>query len=395
MPPATATAHYARDTAPVVSGPLALIVPSPESAELQQHYRSHDQGFVTVSPPAHTLPPGAATPSPDATNTVLHQGLRSTARQLRALGVSGIVPGSSQGVDLAARLAEQLDLPGNEPSTSMVRRDRDAQAKAWSRAGLPSARTVRSTSLPTALRWARFVNVPQLVVAPADTSVSGPARTCRAHAEIGLAWVPIRRAAHHHSGSRHVVLQERIAGRQYTVRTTTAEGQHTVTEIWALTHTPAGLLDRADLLPASSILNRPLKHLAGHALTALGVRHGAMRLRLAHHPERGPVLLSARVDVTPTHPRPAARLHTTRVTLHAPADGVLNRRLLRTVIQLPTVYRIEGELQPGVPITQTHNRHTSPGVVELVGGPAAVRADHDMIRRLEARGLYAQFGDTL
>ncbi|MFF0629907.1 hypothetical protein [Streptomyces sp. NPDC004296] len=393
---ALAAAPDAAHHSPATAGTVALVGPDVgpdvESEEWQATLRHQGQPYVLVTLPAEALARGAVG---DRAPSVVHRGLRSTARCLHAHKVTAIVPGSARGVELADQLAEQLGLPGNDPSTSELRRDRGAQAAAWARAGLPSARTQPTTSLPAALRWARFVALPELVVSPADTAVCVPARVCRAHTDLGLAWTHMRRAAHHRGGSRQVVLQERVPGRQYTVRATTADGQHTVTEIWSLTHTPEGLLDRSDLQPDSGLLHRSLSHLAGQALTALGVRHGAMRIRMAYHPERGPVLLSARCDVTPTHPRPTTRLHTTRVALNAPADGVLNRRLLRALLALPTVNQITGDLHPGAVVTQTTNRNTSPGQIELVGGPAAVETDYQAIRRFEARGLYAQFGEAL
>ncbi|MFK0295225.1 hypothetical protein ACIQU6_32800 [Streptomyces sp. NPDC090442] len=391
MTPATA---HVPDAAPVTTGTVALIVPGPEAAELQEEFRRQGQSYVTVTPPLHTLPLNASAPTVADTDTVLHQSLRSTVRHLRARGVSAVMPGSSLGLDLAARLAEQLGLPGNEPSNSVLRRDRGAQASAWARAGLSTARTQRSSGLPAAVRWAKFVALPELVVAPGDTSVSGPARVCAAHADIAAAWTRMRTIAHRQSGSRHVVLQERIPGRQYTVRTTTHEGQHTVTEIWALTHTPNGLRDFADLVPTHGLLHRSLTHLAQQALTALGVQHGAMRIRIAH-PEHGPVLLSARLDVAPPPAQPASRLHTRRVELIAPADGTLNRRLLRSLHSLPTLSESSGELRPGALVPRTIDHLTSPGTLTLTGGPAAVETDYQTVRSLEARGLYNQVGGEL
>jgi len=354
----------------------------------------------------HIIRPLAATddvPPGHFTHTVVHASMRRTLTALRAHHVGAVLAGSAQGIDLADQLAQQLRVPGNAPLTSALRRDRAAQADALTLAGLAAPLHLRTKRLSSAVRWARFLNLPAYVVAPADSSVAGPARTCHTHAQIGLAWGALRRAAHRQSGDHHLVIQEAVPGPYYLLHTVSHAGRHTVGEIWCETRTPGGPADRADRVPGNGVLARALTLYLTRALDALGITEGTFRSRIAYPPDRGPVLLATRLDAATglraaTHlpggaPRREPSLPMTRVSLIAPHEGTVAPQLLRAVTSLPTVARIEGDgLYGGAPVARTVSRLTCPGTLVLTGGRRAIEADYRAIRSLEAQGLFAGVG---
>lgn len=386
------------------NGAAAVVAPSAHCTAAADFNR---RGIpcIAVTLPRYLCHLAAADDLPAGTyaHTVVHESMRRTLKAMRSHRVTTVVAGSAHGTHLAEQLALELGLPGNCPDTSQRRGDRAAQAQALAAAGMAAPHGLRTNSLQAAVRWAQFCRFPRYVVAPADTSVSGPARECSSPAEIGLAWRALSRTAHRHSGGGDLIIQEWLPGAQYVVHSATGRAPdgssvHSVREIWSETHTRGGLLDRRDLVHPSGLIHRALRNYVPRMLDALDVTHGTLRSRIAYVPTRGPILLAARPspdehpDRTDTRGRgraaPAAGRHTTRVALIAPSDGYINGRLLRTLFALPTLVAVEGALHPGAPVLRTTGRHTSPGSLVLRGQARAIEADHRTVRDLEARGLY-------
>lgn len=381
----------------------AIVAPDGDLTPTVRDLTRQGWHVLAVTLPRNTLPLTATDPTPNDTYTdvVVHDSPRRTLNRLSRHGVSCVVGGSSVGIAVADQLAARLGVTGSgDPATSPQRYDRAAQAQALTLAGLAAPRSLRATSLPAALRWARFCQLPAYALAPADTSVGGPARVCRTQMDISLAWPALRRAARRQAAGSGLVIQEAIAGPQYLIHTVTHHGQHRVEQIWSETRTAEGLADRLDAVPSSGMLARALRCAMPPILDALGVHAGAYRSRIAYAPGHGPVLLSARPDPSQTllaltgnptpPPPPRAQLHTTHVALIAPHDATLNARRLRALTSLPTVSRIVGPLYPGAAISRTVGRLTSPGTLVLTGGRRAIDADYDHIRRLEAGDLYVR-----
>ncbi|MGW2027383.1 hypothetical protein [Streptomyces decoyicus] len=374
---------------------VAVVAPSADLHDTVRDLRHQGTPCLAVTLP-HRIRPLTATdavPPGHYAHTLTHDSMRRTLAALRTHGVRTVVAGSAHGIDLADQLAQQLGLPGNTPLTSILRRDRAAQAEALSLAGITAPLHVRTTSLRSAIRWATCVGRSTYVVAPADTSTAGPARTCRTHGQISLAWGALRRAAHRQTGDRRLVIQETVPGPHYLLHTVSHAGRHTVREIWCETRTPGGLADRADRVSGTGLLARALTLYLNQALDALGITDGAFRSRIAYPPDRGPVLLATRLDTTANlhaattpfgPPRRETPLPTTRVSLIARHDATIASQALRAITSLPTVHHIEGEtLYGGAPVSRTVNRLTCPGTLVLTGGRRAIEADYRVIRALE------------
>ncbi|MFI1203447.1 hypothetical protein ACH4VR_29125 [Streptomyces sp. NPDC020883] len=294
----------------------AIIAPHSETSSLLR--KAHSQGWncITVSLPPHALPLTLAQDPPtiDTAQSLTHKSMRRTAKALRAHGIRAVIPGSPLSIALALsdQLAQELHLPGNDPETSQLRCDRGAQAAALTQAGVVAPRSLRTTNLSDALRWAHLCRLPAYVIAPASTAASGLARTARTDEEISRAWRQLRRTAHHRTGGRNLVIQEALPGPQYILHSITSPDEdrprHTITEIWS-SQTRTIPLGRP--VAQGELIARTLSRYARQVLDVLEVEAGALRSRIVCAPGQGPTLLSARV-----HPA-----HSLRHTTAPPADA--------------------------------------------------------------------------
>ncbi|GAA1890111.1 hypothetical protein GCM10009837_10230 [Streptomyces durmitorensis] len=381
---------------------------------------------VAVELAPETLPPELAgsTVSGEYRRRIVHTGsLRETVKLLAPHQVGAVVAGSALGIDLADQLAERLRSTGNDPSSSPLRHDIGLQAETLAAAGVAVPRGIRTASLATALDWAAFYDLPEYVVAAADTALEAPVRRCRSGYDLAVAWRAMRRTAHQHGLDPHLVLQEHLSGAVYHLDTVTGSGpfgavQHRVTRVWAETRAPSGLHDRSDLVDPRGHAPRVLTLYMQRVLDILGVTTGALRSRLVVVHGQGPVLVRAESGppmdaadrvlreltgsnlvqdavqaVLPECPqaatRPSPRPHVARVSLIAPQDGALDEELLRTVTTLPTVRQAVGALRPGARVRRTVDRASSPGELVLAADSRKdVDRDHRAIRSAERRGLY-------
>ncbi|WP_455361263.1 hypothetical protein [Streptomyces sp. SYSU K21746] len=404
----------------------AVVAPHGDDGEYEREFALRGWQCVAVTLPSYTLPPAYAGMEPHSAyaQRVSHAGsLRRTVKKLRAMNVSAVVAGSALGVELTDRLAHAMSLPGNDPATSLLRRDRGVQAAALADAGVAAPRGLRTDRLADALAWTDRWPLTEYVIAPADSSVAASARRCRNRSEVCAAWREIRRVSHRHTSEAHLVIQEYVPGPQYLVNSVTSRAldgtvEHVITEIWSETRTDQQLHDRSDLLGRHTLMARALSLYTMRVLDVLGVESGPVRSRIVFVPGRGAVLLAARAyarpspahDVTyaahgsgPFHhavdaavcdgvqraARGGSRVHLARVSLIAPQDGALDARLLRMLTTLPTVAQVVGPLRPSEPVRRTVDRSTSPGeLVLLAPTRRALEEDYRIIRAAEALGLY-------
>ncbi|MFF8847637.1 hypothetical protein ACF08N_33845 [Streptomyces sp. NPDC015127] len=174
-------------------------------------------------------------------------------------------------------------------STSVPTHDRGFQAAALESAGTPTPRTLRTASLGQALRWTQLLQLPAFVVTPAHIGVISQPFRCGSADELTCAWNRIRQAAAAQKLDDHVVVQELITGPHYVVDRSAKDPEAAV-RIWAEAHRPRGHRDR---LPRTGLLHRSLSLYTARVVTTLGITQGTVRCRIARHPERGLLLLSA------------------------------------------------------------------------------------------------------
>ncbi|MFC8128353.1 hypothetical protein [Streptomyces sp. NPDC057302] len=419
-------ASAALETVPPADRVAVVVAPYGDDGAYAGEFTARGWPCVAIELAPAMLPPELAgsTVTGEYRHRIVHTGsLRETVKLLAPHRVGAVVAGSSLGVDLADQLAEQLRRTGNDPSSSLLRHDIGLQAETLAAAGVAAPRGIRTASLATALDWAAFYDLPEYVVAAADTALEAPTRRCRSGYDLAVAWRAMRQNAHQQGLDPHLVLQEHLCGTVYHLDTVTGRGpsdavEHRVTRIWAETRTPAGLHDRSDLVDPRGLAPRLLTLYMLRVLDILGVRTGVLRSRLVVVDGQGPVLVRAEPGppmdaadtvlreltgsdlvqdavqaVLPDRPRtparPVRRPHIARVSLIAPQDGAIDEELLRTITALPTVRQAAGDLRPGARVRRTVNRTSSPGELVLAADNRRdVDRDHRAIRSAERRGLY-------
>ncbi|MEV5784597.1 hypothetical protein AB0L42_26845 [Streptomyces sp. NPDC052287] len=410
-------------------GVVAVVAPFSSG----KHYRDEiiHRGWkcVAVIPAEDMLPPlyrGSPAPT-EYQQVVTHDGsLDMTAQALRALQVTAVVAGTEIGVALTEQLAHRLNVPGNDPRTSHLRRDKGAMAAALTRADLDGPRSLSTDRLQDALSWAQSLpDVRDFVLKPADSAGSDGVAFCAGLGDIETAWKKLHQVPNAMGGGNdHLVLQERLRGSQYVVNSVSVTdlrgaARHTVTECWADRRTPDGhLYDRLDLLSRNRMVPRVLADYTVRALDALGVANGPAHSEVMYVPGRGPVLIetgarpegsydphSMREATGSDHIRDAVhavvtgkprrlaadrpRATVAKVSLIAPYDGVLDPLFVERLLNLPTVRGHVGALVPGGCIQRTVDLLTSPGRLTLAAeDPREIDHDHAVIRAMENSGLY-------
>lgn len=411
--------------------PAALVVaPYGDGGAYAGEFTARGWPCIAIELAPETLPPElvGCTVSGAYHHRIVHTGsLRETVASLASHRVGAVVAGSSLGVDLADQLTERLLRTGNDPSSSPLRHDIGLQAETLAFAGVAAPRGIRTASMATALDWAAFHDLPEYLVAPADTAIEAPVRRCRSGYDLAVAWRDMLRTTQQQGLRPHLVLQEHLSGTVYHLDTVTGRGplgavEHRATRIWAETRTPGGLHDRSDLVDPRGFVPRLLTLYMQRVLDILGVTTGVLRSRLVVVDGQHPVLVRAEpgppVDAAdlvlreltgsnlvhdavqaalPGSPRlpasPLPRQHVARVSLIAPRDGTLDAKLLRTITTLPTVRHTAGDLRPGARVRRTAGRTSSPGELVLAAeNRRDIDTDHRAIRVAERRGLYRAAG---
>ncbi|MET8411277.1 hypothetical protein ABZV34_24750 [Streptomyces sp. NPDC005195] len=418
-----------RAAAVLSGGRVAVVAPFSSGRYYRAEFVHRGWECVAVSPATAALPPlyqGGIAPI-GYQGVVTHNGdLNATAQTLRALRVTAVVAGTEIGVPLTEQLASRLDLPGNDPRTSHLRRDKGAMAAALIQAGLDAPRSLSADRLQDALSWAQSLpDVEDFVVKPADSAGSDGVAFCAGPDDIRAAWTKLHLVPNAMGGlNNHLIIQERLRGTQYVVNSVSATNlrgtaRHTVTECWADRRTPGThLYDRLDLLHRNRLVPRVLTDYTVRALDALGIINGPAHTEVMYVPGRGPVMIetgarpegfydphSMREATGSDHIRDAVhavvtgkprrlaadrpRATVARVSLIAPYDGILDPVLVNTLLDLPTVRGHVGNLVPGGRIKRTVDLLTSPGRLTLAAeDPREIDHDHAAIRGLEDSGLY-------
>ncbi len=379
---------------------------------------------------------------------------KDTGRTLASLGVTHLIPGSESGVALADQLSALLELTGNDPDTSRLRRDKKAMAAALASAGLAHARTYHARTLAEAREAGalaaslfadqrtdharRLVEVGDaasaigrwpVVVKPVASGGSDNVVFAKNLQEVESAAATILATSNVYGEPNDAVIcQEYLDGPQYAVNTVSRNARHRIVEVWRDTRTRiAGRLiyDRMDLLPANDPRLPELAAYVGACLDALGIEHGAAHSEVILT-SRGPVLVetagrlqggdsvalmraatgSSQTDalLQALLDDPAAADHepvadyayvpVTQLFLNAPDGAAIGpASAIQALMSIPGVAGLVSPLRPGAPVNRTIDLLTSPGTVYLAD-PDAAQIEHAylQVRTLEARGLYTRAG---
>jgi hypothetical protein len=341
-----------------------------------------------------------------------------------------VLPGDESAVPDAELLAGKLGLHGNDPGTTSWRTGKIAMQNALASAGVPAARTYEAASLAQAAAAAQAVAGAAgwpVVVKPRWSASSVGVSICHTPADVSAAWAATagQRGALGEI-TRVVAVQEYLDGQKWTVDTVTVPGTggpvHVLTSLWRERVIVTGghvAWDQSWLVPPAVVTDprSPALRVAAYArraldavgvvwgpactevmLTGRGPRLVEVMARLAGCYPVGLVeLVTGHSQVTATvdaiadpqalaaRPPPDAKggLAVAQAWLLAPHAGVLDGAALQKIRDLPAVMALSPGLVPGAEVDQTTDTPSSPGRVDLCGGPAQVEKDIAAIRTLE------------
>lgn len=338
-----------------------------------------------------------------------------------------VILGTETGAALCDALARELGLPGNDPATSSLRRDKFEMIEALHAAGLRAAAQARAGDAEELVAWRRDQGLKDAIVKPARSAGADDVRRCGSDEEIRAAAAAILGAKNQMGGRNDAaVIQEVLEGTEYVVNAVSREGTHDVCEIWRYTkarlHGRDFVYDHSDLVVDGA--GEPAATLGAYlaeVLDALGFRHGPSHAEVMLGPagpalvEIGPRLqgmasfgVNARgigyspLDLTvASYLDPSAfaartrepyrsSLHARRVFLRCFEGGVLaGYRHEDALRALPSLDFLRWIRSPGDRLVPTVDYFSIPGILVLVHeDPAVIEADFQTVRALEREGLY-------
>ena len=400
-----------------------------EECDVQSYEQQLDDFHCT-----HTLEASGSTNS----------SLEELAEELRSWGLVAVIPGSELGVELAEKLAKMLNLTGNDPCSSIRRKDKHAMQEVLRQEGIPSASSCRG-SYEVLQTWAGNAGnagnagsgkcfFPVILKPPVSFATQGVS-FCESIEEVKQAFDATYGTVNAHGVQIHeMVGQEFLHGVEFMVDTVSRHGQHLFVAAWEHSKSGSKILSKTStILPWSDLVEK-LFNYACKVLDALGVRYGAANLEIIDVPDRGPILveINARMighigpsviekslgislldlvldsftcgkcellsgsfdQVSSCHPaqRPASFgfLPARLVRLTSPRDGQLRSSIdCEHIRELPSFHSIYTSKTKGSKLKKTRDKMSTAGMVLLMDEDMAkIEQATRRIQELEGTTLY-------
>ncbi|NVK88484.1 MAG: ATP-grasp domain-containing protein [Gammaproteobacteria bacterium] len=184
------------------------------------------------------------------------------------------------GIELTDQLSQALNLKGNDPSTSYLRRDKFAMVEAIRAAKIPAAAQVKTNLLNEAVKWLETNPCEKFVIKPVDSGGSDNVYICDNKADLApcfrdiLGTINILRCK-----NTHLLVQEYLEGQEYVINTASLDGTHKLTDVWKvskrLTEQGRNIYDFDDLCNPQDQEVQDLSQYINRVLDVLGVKTGA------------------------------------------------------------------------------------------------------------------------
>lgn len=358
---------------------------------------------------------------------VYHGSIDSIISSLQKYNVVLAIPGSEAGVALADTISRHLQLPCNDTTISLARRNKYMMQENVRARGLRAIKEKYAQNVDEVVSWADSKHVWPIVVKPVASAGTEGVHFCATKEEVAAAFAAIM----HHTNAMGlentaVLAQERIQGEECIVNTVSYNGKHYITDHWKyrkmVVEHSSPIYDYVRLMPHPAETNRALVHYDADVLDALGFLVGPAHAEIMLT-ETGPVLIEvgARVMGASIPPEIISECighnqldltldcflnhkhflqhieqpytmvnHCIIKLLISYTAGHITRIPGKSIIeQLPSarIVRIYGK--PSEYIPKTVDMFTSPGEIILINkDPDALEADYQRICELEENGLF-------
>ena len=278
--------------------PVAVIVDGYSTGRhLAEELDRHGwQSVHVMSSPSPPVPFSRSFTPQSYTQVMPHDSdVRRMAEAVAGFKPRYVVAGAESGVDYADRLARALDLPGNDPQTSHLRRDKFAMIERIRSCGLAAANQHLFSGDESALRaWLSATDMP-VVVKPTSSSGSDDVSICDdPETAIASARSIVGKVNRLGLRNRAALVQSYLGGQQYVLNSVSMDGQAAFTDVWRIHQQEraagANIADYKLSVDRSDANFEALADYTKRCLDALDLRFGAghAELRLT---EDGPVLV--------------------------------------------------------------------------------------------------------
>ncbi len=360
--------------------------------------------------------------SDDYVSQFVYEGdIQELSKTISELAPAAVVPGTESGVIVADHLAEALGLPGNDPSTSIARRNKYEMINRIKSRGLRGPDCCLARDFDKLLAWAES-GVWPIVVKPVASAGADSVTFCKNSEELESSFQRLLGSTNKLGEINDAVLAQRLlSGQEYMVNGVSGYGHHIITEIWRndkIRVPGAGVIyDRIILFDTEDPAMRPIRDYVYQVIDALGVRYGASHTELMVT-DQGPTLIECASRLSGGLCRPAANygvgvsqldLVANLVTEGEPYIDRLagsNRRIKKPLWQVPFIASSSGTVvqtslekliatvqskvwiqrapNPGDKIERTIDLFTSPGLLFMSHSDANVlQSDYETIREWE------------
>ena len=214
---------------------------------------------------------------------------------VRELSPVAVVAGSELGVPWTDYLNKALGLPGNNPATSIQRRNKYEMHQRLEACGVPSLRSQKCATLEACMETARAWQMWPIVVKPLAGAGSDGVSFCRNEEEVAQKCSALlERTDLFGTVNSQVLLQEFARGTEYIVNTVSSGGRHAVTDVWRYDKIPVGskgvAYNYAALVVKPNETERALFDYALDVVSALGFEYGPSHTEIMLTPQ-GPRLI--------------------------------------------------------------------------------------------------------
>src|SRR5579872_576839 len=161
------------------------------------------------------------------------QDLEKIIEELKKYCVKLIVPGCESGVSLADKLSQHFDVPKNDYTKSLARRNKFAMIDAIKNHGLLYADQMKSNNVENIIKWFDSSGFEKIVLKPLSSSSSDGVFYCKNSSEIMNAFSSIYgNKDMYNETNEEVLAQEFLDGDEYIVNTVSRDGFHVISDIW-------------------------------------------------------------------------------------------------------------------------------------------------------------------